>query len=107
MHKTWRQFGMFDMDYVSTEVQGILSMLDANSFPNVFGYLASLQDEYSVVSTSPFAIANNVIGLDKPHQFLDFLIDFITDMFELEIADGNDHAMNDLGAFDSHLISLY
>ncbi|MCR5825840.1 MAG: hypothetical protein K6G54_04685 [Oscillospiraceae bacterium] len=36
---------MFDMDCVSTEVQGILSMLDANSFPGVFEYLASLRDE--------------------------------------------------------------
>ncbi len=89
---------MFDVDYVSTEVQGILSMLDANSFPGVFGYLASLQDEDGDVSTPPYVIANNVIGLDKPQQFPDFLIDFITDMFELEIAEGNDNAMNDLGA---------
>ena len=89
---------MIDMDYVSTEVQDILSMLDANSLPGVFEYLASLLDEDGDVTDPPYVIANNVIALDKPKQFPSFLIDFITDMFELEIADGNDNAMNDLGA---------
>ena len=36
--------------------------------------------------------------MDKPEPFLGFLIDFITDMFQIEITEGNNNAMNDLGA---------
>ncbi len=89
---------MIDMNYVASEIQDTLAMLDANDLPAVFGYLSSLIGADDTVSASPCVIANTVLGLDKPEMFPSFLIDFITDMFELEIAEGNDDAMNDLGA---------
>lgn len=89
---------MIDMLYVSTEVQSVLAMLDAGEFPGVYEYLSSLPEADSSVSAQPYVIANTILGLDKPEPFPGFLIDFITDMFQFEIADGNDNAMNDLGA---------
>lgn len=89
---------MIDMNYVASEVQNILAMLDANDLPGVYGYLSSLIGANDSVSAPPYVIANTVLGLDKPEVFPGFLIDFITDMFEIEIAEGNDNAMNDLGA---------
>lgn len=89
---------MIDMNYVASEVQNILAMLDANDLPGVYGYLSSLMGTNDAVSAPPYVIANTVLGLDKPEVFPNYLIDFITDMFEIEIAEGNDNAMNDLGA---------
>ena len=89
---------MIDMSYVSIEVQSVLGMLNADKQPGVYGYLASLPGADNAVSAQPYVIANTVLGLDKPEPFPGFLIDFITDMFQFEIAEGNDSAMNDLGA---------
>lgn len=89
---------MIDMNYVTSEVQSILAMLDAGDLPGVYEYLSSLLEADDTVSDSPYVIANTVLELDKPEVFPDFLIDFITDLFEIEISEGNDHAMNDLGA---------
>lgn len=89
---------MIDMSYVSTEVQSVLAMLNASELPGVYGYLASLPGADNDVTAPPYTIANTVLGLDKPEPFPGFLIDFITDMFQFEIAEGNDNAMNDLGA---------
>lgn len=89
---------MIDMDYVFTEVQSILAMVDANEYPGVYGYLSTLLMDDESIAAPPYMIANTVLSLDKPQPFPEYLIEFITDMFGLEIADGNDDAMNDLGA---------
>ena len=89
---------MIDMSYVSTELQSVLAMLDASELPEVYRYLASLLGADNAVTVPPHTIANTVLGLDKPEPFPGFLIDFITDMLQLEISEGNDNAMNDLGA---------
>ena len=89
---------MINMDYVASEVQSILAMLDAGTFPEVYHYLTGILDEDGSVSDGPLVIANTLTGLDKPQVFPEFLIGFIEDMYQLEIAEGNDDAMNDLGA---------
>ena len=89
---------MIPMDYVSSEVQSILAMLDAGEFPEAYRYLTGILDEDGSVSDGPLAIANALMDLDKPLIFPEFLIGFIEDMYQLEIAEGNDDAMNDLGA---------
>jgi TPR repeat protein len=89
---------MIDMDYVASEVQGMIAMLDASELPDVYNYLNGLQDENGAVDTAPLVIANTLMGLDKPTVFPEFLIGFVEDMYQLEIAEGNDDAMNDLGA---------
>lgn len=89
---------MINMDYVATEVQSILAMLDAGEFPGVYSYLAGILDEDGRVSDAPLVIANTLMDLDRPLKFPEYLIGFIEDMYQLEIAEGSDDAMNDLGA---------
>ncbi len=89
---------MINMDYVATEVQSILAMLDAGEFPGVYSYLAGILDEDGRVSDGPIVIANTLMDLDRPLKFPEYLIGFIEDMYQLEIAEGSDDAMNDLGA---------
>ena len=89
---------MINMDYAASEVQSILAMLDANELPEVYRYLTGILEEDGSVSDGPLAIANALMDLDKPLIFPEFLIGFIEDMYQLEIAEGNDDAMNDLGA---------
>ena len=86
------------MKDVSIEVKSILSQLNADEFPETFDYLMSLQDEEGAVMTAPLVIANTVMGLDKPLRFPEDVISVLTRMYELEIEDGNDDAMNDLGS---------
>lgn len=89
---------MIDMNYVASEVQSILAMLDGGELPEVYDYLSGITEEDGSVDTAPFTIANTLVGLDRPLAFPGFLIGFIEEMFRLEIAEGNDDAMNDLGA---------
>ncbi len=92
---------MINMDYVFAEVQRVFAMLSPNEFPEVYEYLYSLiedgNDDDSELDM-PYTIAGSILELDKPLLFPKFLVDFITDMFELEIDEGNENAMNDLGA---------
>ena len=88
---------MMDRDMLSNEVQSIFSMLDAEEFPGVHRYLAGIMDDSGYVSESPFDIASNLVRCDGMQVFPGYLISFITELYESEIADGNADAMNDLG----------
>ena len=67
---------MINMDYVATEVQSILAMLDANELPEVYRYLTGILDEDGSVSDEPLAIANTLTGLDKPLTYI-FIFSFV------------------------------
>ena len=94
---------MIDMNYVATETGQILSMLDSDEFPESYNYLASLLED-DEISASPFEIAGTLIHLDAPDNLPDCLIDFVTELYEMEISEGNAESMNDLGAqyYDGH-----
>lgn len=42
---------------------------------------------------SPFIIASNLMECDKPKDLPAFMIEYITALYEAEIADGNHHAI--------------
>lgn len=94
---------MYDITTVYDEIGGILSMLDGNIFPQTYGYLAALDDDEDELSTA-YEIASALINMDQPETLPSFMIEFITELYELEIAEGNADAMNDLGAqyYDGH-----
>ena len=77
------------------KIKTLLPLVSPDEFPEVYSYLSSLQEEEVL---SPCEIANTILSLDKPGDFSKPLIDSITDFFEMEIAEGNSDAMNDLGA---------
>lgn len=86
-----------DFDYISNETQEILAMLNREDWPEVCQYLESvLGDGY--VEERPYEIASSLLRCDKLHKLPPFLVNYITDLYEAEIAEGNSDAMNDLGA---------
>ena len=93
---------MFDEDKNSRlydMIQETFSMLDADELPQMAQALAGLLDENNTECLpSPLALANGIMEMDKPKTFPTYVIDFITELYEMEIAAGNDDAMNDLGA---------
>lgn len=89
---------MINKDYISTEVGKLFTMLNADEYPEVYAYLANIMDEDGLVNEDPYDMATNLIQCDKPLDFPEYLIDFITERYEEEIEDGNQHAMNNLGA---------
>lgn len=95
---------MIDMSYVASEIESVLAMFNGDEFPGTRMYLSGLIADEDEFDEAPYDIAGMLVGLDMPERFPPFLIDFITELYELEIAEGNDHAMNDLGAqyYDGH-----
>lgn len=89
---------MINMKDVTIEVKKILALLSADDLPETIHYLVSLQDEGGIVLAEPYVIANTVLDLDRPKLFPEYVIAFLTKMYELEIEEGNADAMNDLGA---------
>ena len=81
-----------------TELQELISMLDADSFPELCGYLASIMDEESGVVDDPYEIANQMLLCDRPADFPPEAIDTIELLFKTAFEAGNAEAMNDLGA---------
>ncbi len=79
----------------------IISMLDAEEFPETFAYLSSLNEDDRL---DPYDVASTLIDLDKSDDFPEYLIDFISDLYDESISAGNADAMNDLGAqyYDGH-----
>ena len=80
------------------QVEAIASMLDAQEQPEAYEYLTGLLFDTEEVTESPYEIATELMKADSPAPLPAFLIDFITELYEEEIEDGNADAMNDLGA---------
>ena len=80
-------------------IQQVFSMLDSEELPQTAHALSVIMNEANNGKLpEPLALANGIMDLDKPKTFPDYVIDFVTELYEMEIAEGNDDAMNDLGA---------
>lgn len=80
------------------ELQDLLSILEADSFPGLHAYLASIMDEENVVEEDPYEIANQILLCDLPEDLPPEVIDTVELLFQTAFAAGNADAMNDLGA---------
>ena len=84
---------------LSDMIQQVFSMLDGDAFPQTAHALSVILAEANEGKLpAPLALANGIMDLDKPCIFPDYVIDFVTELYEMEIAEGSDVAMNDLGA---------
>lgn len=73
-----------------------LFLLEPEQFPETCRYLkACLAGENN---DSAYEIAGTIIELDKPEKFPQFLIELVTELYEMAIKEKNDDAMNDLGS---------
>ena len=79
-------------------IQETFSMLDAAELPQTAKALSNLLAADPCSLPEPLAIANGIMDLDKPRTFPDYVIDFVTELYEMEIAEGSDEAMNDLAS---------
>lgn len=81
-------------------IDEILSMLDAEEYPEIYGYLSSqLSDEDDMIeSDTLYDMAIQLLELDKPKDLPPYVIGMIEELFAQEINDGNAEAMNALGA---------
>ncbi len=89
---------MIDMKTVAEEVKNIAEKVSPRRLSKVHAYLVSLLHEDGSVSERPYDIAVKILSLDKPQRFTKLQIEFIVWLLQLEIREGNDTAMNDLGA---------
>ena len=93
---------MISKGMVLSGIRNVLPMIPAVKWPEVYAFLSSLAGREDSQETEefphPYMIANTILTLDKPLIFPQRLIDFVVDLFEMDIADENSDAMNDLGA---------
>lgn len=85
---------MFEKSELFEEAEKACDMLDQTQYPETY---AVLSDDF-IDEKTPFNIASNLMECDKPKDLPPHMIEFITALYEIEISEGNHHAMNNLGA---------
>ena len=80
---------------VKEKAENLVQTISPDELPEVFGYLSGVPNQND---DPPYVIANKILDMDKPAVFPKDLIAFLTDLFEMEIVEGNSNAMNDMGA---------
>lgn len=82
------------------ELQDLLTMLDADSYPELHMYLSSIMDEEygKTYEEDPYEIANRILRCDRPYDFPEVVLDTVVLLFKAAFEAGNADAMNDLGA---------
>ena len=88
-----------DHEALYHEVRKVLDLINDGEFPEVYEYLDGILIIDDVVTESPYEIADALGKCDNPKFFPPFLIDFMTDLYNCEIAEGNTDAMCALGGY--------
>ena len=83
----------FERGALLEETKKVRSQLDRGQFPETY---AALSDVF-ISDETPFDIASRLVDCDKPKDLPPYVIEYITALYEIEIARGNHHAMNNLG----------
>lgn len=56
---------MLNKDYLTTEVERLFAILDAEELPEVHSFLANTMDSEGFVTASPYQIAAGLVGCDN------------------------------------------
>ena len=86
-----------DREMLYNNTRQVLAAINDGEFPQVYEYLDGITDAQGNIEATPFEIATTLLECDKPKKLPAFLIDYLTELFEFEIDEGNADAMNDLG----------
>lgn len=88
---------------LTEEINSIYAMLNADEYPEIHACLENVM-ENGEEELMAHDVAIALAEADKPLDLPDFIIEFITELLETCIANGDDNAMNDLGAmyYDGH-----
>ena len=76
----------------------ILGKIDRKALPGVYRYLTTITRHGEVQEDDLYKVAARLVELSRRRAFPRFLADFVVELFEAAIEQGNDCAMNDLGA---------
>ena len=88
---------MMDKTEMLNELQSIYAILPAEDYPDTYDYITELlANEDS--SLDAYVVAMELSRLDNTVVLPEYMIDFIIELLESEIENGNSDAMNDLGA---------
>jgi TPR repeat protein len=89
---------MITKENLLTETKKVADRIDSADLPETAAYFEDLLNFEGLMDDSAFSIATALLSRDKPKHFPAFLLEYIVELYEMEIAAGNHHAMNDLGA---------
>lgn len=85
---------MFAQSEFESAIQDLLAILDASEYPAIYQYLGNLLGN-DTDEAEPMGIVSELQAMGPLPQVV---WDFIIELLESEIENGNDSAMNDLGA---------
>ena len=89
---------MITKETLLTETKKVADRIDSADLPETAAYFEDLLNFEGLMDDSAYSIATALLNRDKPKNFTAFLLDYIVELYEMEITEGNHHAMNDLGA---------
>lgn len=81
---------------LTDELNSIYAMLNADEYPVTHSQFEHFIEHCEELI--PYEVATGLRESDKPLDLPDFIIDFIIELYEIGIENGDDQAMNDLGA---------
>lgn len=79
------------------EIPEILSMLSVFEYPETYGFLSGISEEFPDEMT-PYDLAETLLLSDRNRELPSYLIDYITDLLTISGEEGNEEAWNTLGA---------
>jgi FOG: TPR repeat, SEL1 subfamily len=84
--------------WIYEEANKILEKIDVDVYPETVDYLDGLINSPEMVYETVYNIATALTQCDKPQEWTEDIIEYITKLYLYEIDKGNSAAMNDLGA---------
>lgn len=91
---------MLTPDTLPSAIKKVLSQINDGEYPQAFEYLDGLLEDLQCSESTditPYNIASVLVNCDKPKKLPFFLIEFISDLYQYEIENGNGDAMAALG----------
>lgn len=81
---------------LTDELNNIYAMLDAEEYPQTHAQIEHFLEHCEELE--PYHVATALKESDKPIELPGYIIDFIIELYEIGVENGDDQAMNDLGA---------
>lgn len=80
------------------KLKSFITKLDAGKYPEAYDYLQAVIGWGDDLDDTEYDLADALMNCDKPKDYEREMIDFIIELYQSAVKDGNDNAMNDLGA---------
>ena len=88
-----------DISVLYMDIEDVFENLDKDRYPETYYYLENWLETDERFRDGAETVCYTIAEADKPEPWTDEIIQFMEKILLAEIADGNDDAMNTLGAF--------